>query len=195
MLGFSPNYPSTDRLCCWDEWFKQGTTALEVEFSDLLASLLYPICFQPWAQCSSCCQHWLLFSLQWIKINCHWPGVSSRSLQPPADPSWITANCISGTACSAKKGWHLGPLSPSLLISEYVWGQWWKQSQVAMWALMSNCQNTVYGAGTNSSLFSPLVNNFSLLLGNDVTQTFSLPGSGELKGQKLYMSFWAQLFH
>lgn len=37
MLDLPPNYPSrgsgwcsTDRVCCWDEWFQQGTTALVV---------------------------------------------------------------------------------------------------------------------------------------------------------------------
>lgn len=54
-------------------------------------------------------------------------GVSSRSLRPPADLGWITANCISGTAWSAKEGCHLGPPPSCLLISQHVWGQWWKK--------------------------------------------------------------------
>lgn len=45
----------------------------------------------------------------------------TRSLsKKPAAPSRITANCISGAAWSAKEGCHLGPLSPSLLISQPV---------------------------------------------------------------------------
>lgn len=72
--------------CWWDEWFQWCSTAVVVEFSDILAPLLYWTCFQPQAQCRSC---WLVFSLKWIKTNCHRPG---SLIQKPAAPSRYQLN-------------------------------------------------------------------------------------------------------
>lgn len=73
-----------------------------------------------------------------------------------------------------------------------------KKSQVVMWTLLSNCQDSLRSRNKQQSVFSrfsPWANNFSLLLVDDVIPTFTLPRSGELKGPVLYRSFWAQLFH
>lgn len=207
MLGFSPNHPSlgggwcsTDRLFCWDEWFQQGTMALVVEFSDLLSSLLHWICFQPWAQCRSCCQHWLVFSLKWIRINCHRPLRESHQeacgLQQISAGSLLTASqVLPGVQKKVVTSGLLHHVSLSVSMYE-VNGE--KKSggyvdtavKLPGHSLRSrNKQQSVF------SRFSPWANNFSLLLVDDVIPTFTLPRSGELKGPVLYRSFWAQLFH
>lgn len=91
-----------------------------VEFSDLLSSPLNLLLAMGTVQKLLSALACILLKMDKDQLPSTTEGISSRSLQPPADPSWITANCISGTAWSAKKGCHLRPPPSSLLISQHV---------------------------------------------------------------------------